>query len=80
MNLVGYQPIHESNLKSGVTYYLRTKFGQGFVLASEDKGMGGWSVELQPDSSFQSAALKKLKVGYIMTVPPTTGKWYEPEN
>jgi hypothetical protein len=76
MNLVGYQPIHESLLKPGATYYLRTKFGQGFVLTSED-GLNGWTVELQPNSSFQSPLLKKLKSGDIMTVPPGTGKWYE---
>lgn len=80
MNLVGYSVIHESNLKPGETYYLRTKFGQGFVKASEDRGIKGWAVELQPDSSFQSAALKKLKTGDIMTVPPGTGKFYEPES
>lgn len=80
MNLVGYSPLHESNVQPGKVYYLRTKFGQGFVLASDDLGMKGWTVELQPDSSFQSPALKKLRAGSIMTVPPTTGKWYEPEN
>jgi hypothetical protein len=80
MNLIGFSVIHESNLKPGVTYYLRTKFGQGFVMASEDQGMKGWSVELQPDSSFQTPALKKLRSGSIMMVPPTTGKWYQPES
>ena len=80
MNLVGFSVIHESNLKPGETYFLKTKFGQGFVKAVEDNGMKGWAVELQPDSSFQSPALKKLNVGSIMTVPPMTGKFYEPES
>ena len=80
MNMLGFEKIHESNLKPEKTYYLKTKFGQGFVKAVEDVGIKGWAVELQPDSSFQSPALKKLNVGSVMTVPPMTGKFYEPES
>lgn len=79
MNLVGFSVIHESNLKPGKTYFLKTKFGSGFVLASEDVGIKGWTVELQPDANFQTPALKPLRSGAIMNVPVGVGKWYEAE-
>lgn len=77
MNLTGYSVIHESNLQVGATYFLRTRFGQGFVMASEDT-LRGWEVELQPDASFKNPIGKTLKAGEMMIVPPTTGKFYEP--
>lgn len=78
MNTEGFEVIHDSNLVKGKTYYYRSKFGAGYVVAKVSH-MRGWDVELQPDSSFKNALLKSLKVGDMMTVPPGVGTFYEPQ-
>ena len=80
MNLDGFQPIHQSNLQPGVTYYLRTRFGSGYVLAKEDLGIKGWSVELQLGAEFSPPpSQKKMRNGCQMTVPVGEGQFYEPK-
>jgi hypothetical protein len=79
MNLTGFSVIHESNLEPGKTYYHKSRFGEGFVLASESH-IRGWTVEVQAGASFNTPLGKQVKVGELMTVPPMTGKFYEPES
>ena len=78
MNLEGFEIIHDSNLEKGKTYYYKSKFGSGYVIARKSD-LRGWDVELQPDSSFKNALLKPMKVGDMMTVPPGVGTFYEPQ-
>lgn len=78
MNMNGYEKIHETNLKPGQTYFLRTRFGSGYVTASEST-LEGWNVELQPDASFTSTSLKRYAAGHTMLVPNNTGQFYEPK-
>jgi len=78
VNLQGFSVIHESNLEKGSTYYLKTRFGTGYVKALES-GLDGWQVELQPDAAFSTPSLKKLRGGSLMLVPNGTGTWYEPQ-
>jgi hypothetical protein len=79
MNLTGFSVVHQTNLEPGKTYFLKTRFGSGFVLASESN-MDGWVVELQPDASFQSPSLKRYSRGHMMLVGNGQGTFYEPEN
>lgn len=77
MNLTGFDVIHETNLQPGQKYFLRTRWGAGFITASECT-MEGWIVELQPDAAFNTPSQKKLRSGAVMLVPNNTGTFYEP--
>ena len=77
MNLTGFEKVHETNLQPGQQYFLKTRFGSGYVMPSEST-LEGWIVQLQPDASFNSPALKRYSAGHNMLVPNGEGTWYEP--
>lgn len=72
---LGYEPIHESNLKNNRNYFLKIKqWGEGLVQVHEIT-LSGTSVEVV-DGGFDTP-LKKLRSGHVFLVPNGVGVFYE---
>jgi hypothetical protein len=74
VNTTGFQPIHETNLQKGETYYLKTKWGEALVKVVEVVPEG-WDVEIL-DGGFKPP-LKRYGKGDQMLAGNGAGQWYE---